>query len=421
MRDHPATDLTPSIDALNPPSRRATRHPRLLLAALIAAAPAALPAAASGQAEVGRVSGAGGEWEVHVQNPRYNRVGDVKVARHLGRESLWLRANTHAVLAGESFASGTIEFDLAPMDPSHFFAVMFRRASFREHENIYLRTGKSGEWDAVQYAPRLHGASTWQIYPEFSGPAAFPAGEWTPVRIEVDGTAMAIWVGGGAEPVVRIARLRGEPPRGAIGFWSRVNFDNDAWAAAISNLRVTPRTQDVSGADARSTDADPGSGAGADAATAPDATGALVDWSVAEPIATADHDWSSLPALEGWRDLRAEDTGLVNLTRAFGEPSGPGRVPHTAFARRTIETPAARDATLEIAYSDDVHLYLNGRLLYSGENGWERRYPGYLGLVKLGAESVRLPLRAGRNELVIATTDVRFGWGFKARLAPEGS
>ena len=36
------------------------------------------------------------------------------------------------------------------------------------HENIYLRPRSSGEFMAVQYAPRMNGSSTWQLYPEFT-------------------------------------------------------------------------------------------------------------------------------------------------------------------------------------------------------------------------------------------------------------
>jgi hypothetical protein len=47
-----------------------------------------------------------------------------------------------------------------------FVAIVFRRESLRNHENIYLRPRSSGEFMAVQYAPRMNGSSTWQLYPD---------------------------------------------------------------------------------------------------------------------------------------------------------------------------------------------------------------------------------------------------------------
>ncbi|MFQ5350009.1 MAG: hypothetical protein ACE5EG_06175, partial [Thermoanaerobaculia bacterium] len=76
---------------------------------------------------------------------------------------------------------------------------------------------------------------------------------------------------------------------------------------------------------------------------------------------------------------------------------------------------------MEIGYSDEVTVFVNGVPLFSGVNGWESRYPGYLGHVRLGNDTVHLPLGQGANELLLAVTDdQRFGWGFAARLPPGG-
>ena len=44
------------------------------------------------------------------------------------------------------------------------------------------------------------------------------------------------------------------------------------------------------------------------------------------------------------------------------------------------------------------------------------RYPGYMGFVKIGNDSVFLQLMTGNNELIFAVTNQRFGWGFAAQL-----
>ena len=156
-----------------PPRRRQTSRLR---------SACARPDDASGQ-EPARVPAdqTGGEWLVEGAG----RSGDVKIDTFLGRRSLWLRNSTQAIRAGARLIDGTIEFDVAPMDHGDFVAIVFRRESLRNHENIYLRPRSSGEFMAVQYAPRMNGSSTWQLYPEFTARTEWPRNQWTHVRIEV--------------------------------------------------------------------------------------------------------------------------------------------------------------------------------------------------------------------------------------------
>src|SRR5262245_54606252 len=70
-------------------------------------------------------------------------TGNVKFEPLMGRDAMVLRSNTHVVKTGLDFKDGTIEFDLAPLTNGDFAAVTFRRQSFTDHENIYLRLRRS--------------------------------------------------------------------------------------------------------------------------------------------------------------------------------------------------------------------------------------------------------------------------------------
>ncbi len=106
----------------------------------------------------------------------------------------------------------------------------------------------------------------------------------------------------------------------------------------------------------------------------------------------------------------------MNLNRSLGPLSGRW----TAIARTTLRAAAAVTVPLDLGFSDEVVVFLNGHPVYEGRNGWESRYPGYLGFVQRGYEAIYLTLTPGRNELVLAVTDdMRFGWGFSARIAPD--
>jgi hypothetical protein len=342
----------------------------------------------------------GGEWLVEGTG----RSGDMKIDTFLGRRSVWLRNGTQAIMAGTRLVDGTIEFDVAPMDHGDFVAVVFRRESLANHENVYLRPRSSGEFMALQYAPRMNGSSTWQLYPEFTGRTAWPRNQWTHVRMEVSGSRLEIFVADGAAPVVSVPRLRhGSTTASEIAFWARVNDKPAEWAAAISNIQVRPSPSAMPRSDAE-----------------PPSPTYVSSWQVAGPAKAPDAVVDTVPPGLDWKPIAPEESGLVNLNALFAARAQQRRF--TAYGRTFIEAPAARRVLAGIGYSDDVTVFVNGEPVYSGINGWNSRTPDYLGFVNADFERVWLPLKAGRNEIVLAVTDNQvFGWGFAVKLLERAS
>jgi hypothetical protein len=129
---------------------------------------------------------------------------------------------------------------------------------------------------------------------------------------------------------------------------------------------------------------------------------------------------ADIAAASTWKIVDAEPSGLVNLTRAIGNPAGPQRVNvfggagwGVAFARTTIVSPRAQTRRLYLSYSEGIGVYLNGARVYTGQN---QNGPNKLGVVGPEKEYVDLTLRQGDNDVVLAITDRAFGWGFRARL-----
>ena len=87
------------------------------------------------------------------------------------------------------------------------------------------------------------------------------------------------------------------------------------------------------------------------------------------------------------------------------------------YARTTIESDRDQVQKLEIGYSDDVSVFLNGRILYRGRSAQNFRDPGFLGIVNPENDALYLPLKKGSNELVLAVGELGGGWGFICRLA----
>ncbi len=339
------------------------------------------------------VAGTDGQWFVE----GVERTGDARWAEFMGRQSLWLRNSTHVMRSDVEFSDGTIEFDVAPMDRGNFVGILFRRAAFQNQENIYLRIHRSGLYNAVQYAARMNGSSTWQLYPEFNAVADLPRNQWTHVRVEVRGTKLEVYIGNKAEPVLVVPRVRGLPQKGTVAFWGRVNDQPTLWSAALSNISIRPISPIQSDPSVR---------------PSPPA-GTLTSWEVAGSVEAGKGTITTLPQLDNWRTVEVEESGLVNLNRALGNVRGR----RIGFARTTLKADQAKARLLELGYSDDVTVFLNGEPVYSGINGFESRHPEYMGFVKTGFENVYLKLRPGNNELILAVTDdQRFGWGFIVRI-----
>ena len=207
---------------------------------------------------------------------------------------------------------------------------------------------------------------------------------------------MEIFTGDAKTPTLSVARLRNGTTNGEIGFWARVNDQPTEWAAAISNLRITPAPSTMP-------------------LTAP-ANAPLQfvwNWQISEP-APVDGKVLKVPASIGkWTAARSEESGLVNMNRLF--PVQKSR--SVVFAKHTLRSDAARRLLAGIGYSDDVTVFVNGEPIYIGVNGWDTRSPQLNSFVDARWESAYLPLREGDNEIVLAVADdQRFGWGFALRI-----
>jgi len=87
------------------------------------------------------------------------------------------------------------------------------------------------------------------------------------------------------------------------------------------------------------------------------------------------------------------------------------------YARTTITADKDEVRKLALGYSDEVSVFLNGRILYRGRSAQAFRDPGFLGIVTPDNDALYLPLKKGSNELVLALSELGGGWGFVARLA----
>jgi len=85
------------------------------------------------------------------------------------------------------------------------------------------------------------------------------------------------------------------------------------------------------------------------------------------------------------------------------------------YAKTTIESDRYQVKRLYIGYSDDISVFLNGRILYRGRSAQYFRDPGFLGIINPENDAIYLPLRKGHNELILGVSEIGGGWGFICR------
>ncbi len=336
-----------------------------------------------------------GRWQVSALQSR--------VEEHLGRTSLFLKGGV-AVAADAGFADGSLDFDVAFTRARGFVGGIWRVQDAGNYEEFYLRPHQSGNPDATQYTPVFNGVSGWQLYhgPRHAVPVTHRFEEWTHVRILFAGTVAEVYVDDMETPALFVDELRRGTAPGGVG----VSAGQGA-PAHFSNVSFLPGTPAIRG---RAGAPEP----------APD--GVVASWQVSEPfresalegrtrITASDLADVFGGAGQSWTRLDAERSGLANLARVHG--LRPRR--NTVLARCTLVSDREQIKRLDFGFSDRVRVYLNGALLFRGDDTYQSRDYRFLGSIGY-FDSLYLPLRIGGNELLMAVSEDLGGWGIQAKL-----
>ncbi len=321
-----------------------------------------------------------------------------RVEPYRGRSALFLRDGA-AWLKGSRFQNGVIEFDVTFGSAGGFPGIAFRAATHSDYELFYLRQPLSGGPHATQYTPVIHGLYAWQIYagPAWEGTAHWSYDRWMHAKLVVRDARAALFVDGDTAVQV-VQQLRGPSGAGEIGLLS-------GNGARFANVVVR-------------TDAEPVADNTPMLPQVHDSTPATIvpSWRVSSPfpestLVMGDKQLAALRDAGPWHQLGVEERGIANLARLAG--NGDGR--NTVVAAVTVNGDRDRTVRLRFGYSDRVRVFLNGRLLFSGNSGFGTRDPEFLGIVGLFDE-LSLPLKRGPNELWFAVSETFGGWAITADL-----
>lgn len=322
-------------------------------------------------------------------SPRWKiEAKESRIEEYHGKKALYLK-NGSAVLDGAHMQDGVAEFDVAFHLAQGFSGLMFRMEGPDDYELFYLRQHLGGKPDANQYTPVIHNLWGWQIYtgPRYCGTTIYPEGEWFHVKVSFSGSRGEVEIAGAN--LIPIPELKRRIIDGGLGVFASLegarfaDFEFHPGPVTLRSKEMEPEKQ-------------------------PDGT--IASWEVSTPFAEKSlAGQMDLPASVTqtlrWTTLPVERNGIANLARL----SGIATDRETVIARTTIHADAAGTREIRFGFSDRVKVYLNGRLLYSGNDGFRTRDESFLGSVGL-FDALALPLRKGDNELAFAVSETFGGW-----------
>ncbi|OAV43410.1 hypothetical protein A3850_002365 [Lewinella sp. 4G2] len=296
-----------------------------------------------------------------------------------------------------NFSNGTIEYDVELTDQTRFTSIHFRRKDAQNSEHFYLRSNAVGDPmvnSAIQYAAVLGGVNLWDLSGDYQSNATLLGSGWNHVKLVVRDRQLLAYVNDMETPALYVPQMDGDWTSGSIGFDGSV---------ILANLTITP-------------DVTPGLSPGAGFDPTHNDARYLRNWRIspaaALPFGT---EPTEVPKDGAWTPIRAERLGLVNLSRRFGKtPGGERRI---TWLKTSIAATTAVTRRLDLGFSDEVYVYLNGKPLYVDKNLYNT--PGMKaprGRCSIENSHFELPLQEGDNELVIGVTNFFFGWGIVARL-----
>ena len=347
-------------------------------------------------------------------SPLWVLEGQAKPVEYQGRKCLFLDGGAATVKDFE-LRDGVIDVDIATPASRGFFGIQFRISSDGANaEWVYLRQHKSGYPDAMQYTPVLNTGLNWQIYngPGFTGAVDIPKDVWFHMRLEVTGAQAKLYVKDMDKPALVMNDLKSGVQKGQVALYVLTG------ATYFSNfeIRTTPD-------------------APWERRLEPMPSGTLTKWRLSPAYdALARNVERPLQSTESetirWQDVEAEPPGFVVIYRYreaphlrvsfandFSKRLEPQPGTKLVYARTVIDSDRDQVKRLFIGYSDEVSVFLNGKILFRGRSAQNFRDPGFLGIVNPENDTVYLPLKKGSNELMLAVSELGGGWGFICRLA----
>jgi len=313
-------------------------------------------------------------------------------------------------LKNQNFTNGTIEFDVELIGRG-FPGINFRVSEDRKNgENFYIRSFGPVTPETrttLQYAALIDGTSIWDLSDEYQSGAVIHQEGWNHVKLVVSGKQMKAYVNDMTRAALVVPELEGWRDSGGISLSGNVIY---------ANFVIKPNaTEGLS--------PDPGY-----ISTYND-TRYLRTWKVSPPkdFPIGKDILMPLPSAYGkivaselpdsatqWSEIKAETRSIINLTRKYGAVGDDAR--RIAWLKTSIQSSKSQERVINLGFSDEVWVYVNGQLVYVDKNYFGTPSQKAKGRCIVENSSFRIQLKEGENEILIGLANYFYGWGIVARL-----
>ncbi|HKK75238.1 MAG TPA: family 16 glycoside hydrolase [Saprospiraceae bacterium] len=300
-----------------------------------------------------------------------------------------------ATLKNLDFTNGTIEVDVFAHAKRSFAGITFRKQA-ENMEEVYMRMHKSSQVDAVQYTPIFNNESNWQLFREYQARVVLKDTGWNTLRLEVYGREAEVFVND--EKVMSIDYLRTEQDAGEIGLFAL--FSN-----RFSNFRVSRRD---SIKEPLSVDQKPVE------------SSIIRQWAItgASLYREEEIDFEGF-SKETYRKVETEASGLLPVSKYLKKPSAGNFEQNTevfTVASTTVYASKEEIRLFSFDYSDKIMVYLNGQLIFKGNNAFRAKGVQYMGHMDINTNTLYLSLNQGVNKIHCVLIDQANGWGIMGKL-----
>ena len=262
-----------------------------------------------------------------------------------------------------------------------------------------MRVHQSGNPDAMQYTPVFNGVSGWQLYhgKGYSNAYNFNFNEWIHVRLIIADGKMDVFINDMSQPILHAHDLKREVIEGGIGFHSLLGgvYYANLEYTAIEKPKLISTTRKISEKE----------------------NGVVTNWAISNVFNKIDlnevHRLKKSKVFKSviWSPLSTEYDGKLNLSKAAKKTKDH----NTVFVKTVITSKKKQIKKLSFGYSDEVIVFVNNKIVYSGHNKFRSRDYRYLGTIGY-FDTIYLELKKGKNEIVFAVSENMGGWGLKAKV-----
>lgn len=334
------------------------------------------------------------ETKIEMVASNWNVTKEATFEKFDNRETLVLKSGRITV-KNQKFTNGSIEVDVYANAIRSFAGITFRKKG-NTMEEVYMRLHKTNQADAVQYTPIFNNESNWQLYREHQAKVSFKNKGWNALRIEVNNDNAEVFVNN--EKVMSITDLRSNNTSGEIGLFA-------LFSSRFSNFRYTPKQTKAQSKTIDDTPIDPN---------------IISQWEITKAKTYKEQELHFNDFLkEEYTTVKTEKSGLLPISKYIKKTSSGNfeqNIEDYMIAFTTVYSENSGTKLFSFDYSDKIIVYLNGEVLFKGNNAFRTKGVQYMGHIDINTNKLFIPLKKGKNTIHCVVIDKANGWGLIAKL-----